>query len=59
MKLKTLVTSPALQQIKEMGTITKQEGITLAPNLECTCKIQWYTILMLSFSILGVVLLSF
>ena len=53
-KLKTLVTSLALQQIKEVGVVTKQEGIS--PNIEYTCKIQWYTILMLSFSILGLVL---
>ena len=54
MKLKTLVTSLALQQITDIGVVTEQEGIT--PNIECTCKIQWYTILMLSFSILGLVL---
>ena len=58
MKLKTLVTSLALQEIKEVGVVTKQEGIMLNTmlNIECTCKIQWYTILMLSFSILGLVL---
>ena len=54
MRLKTLVTSHALQQIKEVGAVTKQEGTT--PYIECTCKIQWYTILMLMFSILGLVL---
>ena len=48
-KLKPLVTSLALQQIKEVGAVTKQEGIML--NKECNCKIQWYTILILSFSI--------
>ena len=57
MKLKTLVTSLALQQIKEVGVVAKQEGINLAWNIECTCKIQWYTILMLSLSFLGLVLL--
>ena len=36
MKLKTLVASLALQQIKEVGVVTKQEGIM--PNIECTCK---------------------
>ena len=40
MKLKSLVTSPALQQIKEVGVVIKQEGITLVPNIECTCKTQ-------------------
>ena len=44
MKLKTLVTSHALQQIKEVGVVDKQEGIILAPNNECTCKTQLYTI---------------
>ena len=53
-KLKTLVASLALQQKKEVGAVTKPEDITL--YIECTCKIQWYTILMLSFSILGLVL---
>ena len=55
-KLKTLVTSLALQQIKEVGVVTKQEGITLALNIESTCKTQWYIILILSLSILGLVL---
>ena len=39
MKLKTLETSLALKQIKEVGVVTKWEGITLVPNIECTCKI--------------------
>ena len=56
MKLKTLVSSLALQQMKEVGAVTKQEGITLVPNIECTCKTQWYIILTLSLSILGLVL---
>ena len=50
-KLKTLVTNLALQQINEVGAVTRQEDIL--PNIECTCKIQWYTILMLSLSLLG------
>ena len=45
---KTLVTSLALQQMKEVGVVPKQEGITLAPNIECTCKTQCYIIFMLS-----------
>ena len=36
-KLKMLVSSPALQQIKDVGAVTRQEDIT--PNIECTCKI--------------------
>ena len=56
MKIKSLVTSLALQQIKEVSVVPKQKSITLALNIECTCKIQWYSILMLSLSILGLVL---
>ena len=55
-KLKTLVTSLTLQQIREADVVTKQEGITLMLNIECTCKTQWYIILILSLSILGLVL---
>ena len=33
-KLKTLVISLALQQITEVGVVTKQEGITLELNIE-------------------------
>ena len=53
MKLKSLVTSR--QKIKEVGVVAKQESVTLAPNIECTCKIQWCTILMISSSTLGLV----
>ena len=52
MKLKMLVTSLTLQQIREVGAVTRQEDITS----DCTCKMQWYIILMLSLSILGLVL---
>ena len=53
LKLKSLVTSLALQQTKEIGVVAKQESVNLVPNIECTCKVQWYTSLMLSLSILG------
>ena len=46
MKLKSLVTSLALQQIKEVGAVAKQESVTLVQDIICYCKIQWYTILM-------------
>ena len=39
-KLRTLVTNLALQQIKEVGVVGKQESINLVPNIECTCNIQ-------------------
>ena len=50
-KLKTLVTSLALQQIKEVGAVTILEDVII--NI---CKIQFYTIFALSISILGLVL---
>ena len=56
MKLKSLVTSLALQPIKEVGAVAKQEYVTLAQDIECTCKIQWYTILMFSLSIESLVI---
>ena len=51
--LKSLVTSFALQQIKEVDVVAKQEHISITQDIECTCKIQWYAILMLSLSILA------
>ena len=50
----TLVASLALQQIKEVGVVTGQEDIS--PDIECTCKLQWYMILMLSLSHLGLMI---
>ena len=32
-RLKTLVTILALQQIEDVGVVTKQEGITLVPKI--------------------------
>ena len=52
-KLKTLLAHLPLQQIKEIGAVAPQEPLKY---IECTCKIQWYTILMLSISMLGLVL---
>ena len=43
-KLRTLVTSLALKQIKEVDAVTRQEDVTAA----CTCKIQFYIILAFS-----------
>ena len=57
-KLKTLVTSLTLQILKEVGMVDKQESIFLASNNECTCKTQWYTILILSLSILVLALFA-
>ena len=33
--------------------VAKQESVSTAQDIECTCKIQWYTIVMLNLSILG------
>ena len=38
-KLKTLVASLALQQIKEICEVASEEKIRLAQSIECTCKI--------------------
>ena len=54
-KLKLFITSLALQHIREVGAVTKQEHILILHDTECTCKIQWYKICMLSISILGIV----
>ena len=51
MKLKSLVTSLALQQIRELGMAAKQEHVSIMHNIACNCKIQWYTIFMLSYEL--------
>ena len=53
-KLRMLETSLALQQRKEVGTVTRQEDVTTA----CTCKIQFYIFLTLRISIFGLVLFA-
>ena len=58
MKLKTLVTCLALQQIKEVGAVANQDYISSAEEMECTSKIQWYTVLMLSSSIFGLIAIA-
>ena len=58
-KLTSLVTSLALQQIREVGAGTKQEHISTLHDTDCTCKMQWYTICMLIISLLGVVVFVF
>ena len=52
--LKSLVTSLTLQQLRRVDTVTKQECVSTIHGIECTCKILWYTICMLSLSILGI-----
>ena len=54
MKLRMLVPSLALQQIKEVGTVTEWEDVTTV----CTCKIHFYIILALSISIFSLVIFA-
>ena len=54
MKLRMLVTSLALQQIKEVCTVAKQEDVTTA----CTWIIKFYIILVLSISIFCLVIFA-
>ena len=54
-KLTSLVTSLTLQQLRKVGTVTKQEHVSITYDIECICKNQWYTICMLRFIILGIV----
>ena len=55
-KLKSLITNLPLQQVREVDMVTKQEHVSVIHDTECTCKIQWYTISMLSLSILGIII---
>ena len=50
-KLRTLVASLALQQVREVGVATTQEDVTMT----CSGKILFYIVLALSISILGLV----
>ena len=50
MTLKIPVTSLALQQIKEVGVVTKQEDVTLVQDIECTCKNTMLHFFMLSLN---------
>ena len=54
-KLKSLATSLALQQIREVGAVAKQQHISIMQDIECTCKIQWYTRVMLGLAVLGII----
>ena len=39
-KLKSLVISLALQQIREVGIVAKQEHVSIMHDVECICKTQ-------------------
>ena len=53
-KLKSLVTSLAFQQIRGAGT--NQEHVSTMQDIECTCKTKWYTIVTLGLVILGIMI---
>ena len=53
-KPRTLVAILALQQVRELGTVTRQKEVTT----ECTCKIQIYIILALTVTFFGLVMFS-
>ena len=36
--------------------VAKQENVSIVHDIECTCKIQCYTIFMLSLSVLGILI---
>ena len=55
-KLKSLITSLALQQLREVDAVTKIEHVSVIYDIECTCKIRCYTLCMLSLSILEIVI---
>ena len=37
--------------------VSQQELVSIVQDIECTCKIQWYTIIILSISNLGIIIL--
>ena len=53
-KLKSLITNLAFQQ--EVGTVAKQEHVSIMHDVECTCKTQWYMTIMLSLAVLGIII---
>ena len=55
-KLKSLVTSLALQQIREADMVAKQEHVSVMHDIECTCKMQWYMIPMLCLAVLDIII---
>ena len=56
-KLKSLVTSLALQHIREVDMVAKQEHVSIIHDIECTCKTQWYLIFMLGLVVLVIIII--
>ena len=52
-KLKILVSTFALQQIKFINAVRAQEHVADKHIIEGTCKTQWYTLCMLAILLLG------
>ena len=42
--------------IHKVDAVTKQEHVSMIHDIECTCKMQWHTICMLSILTLGIVI---
>ena len=55
-KLKSLVASLALQQIRGADVAFKQEHVLMMHDIDCTCKTQLYTIATLGLVILGIII---
>ena len=55
-QLQSVVTSIALQQIREVDLVSMQEQVSMMHDIECTCKTQWYTIATLGLVILGIMI---
>ena len=36
--------------------VAKQEHVSIMHDVECPCKIQWYSIFMLSYAVLGIII---
>ena len=51
--LKELKSNITVKQ--EMGTVTKQEYVSEDKVFECTCNLQWYTIYVLTLSLLCII----
>ena len=56
-KLKSLVTSLALQQIRGAGA--NQEHVSIMQDIECTGNTQWYTTVTLGLVVLGIMIFIF
>ena len=54
--LKSSVTSLALQQIREVDMVAKQEHVSITHDNECTCKTQWCMIVLLGLTVLNIII---